>query len=33
MKNLKYFLIVILSLGITFCTDGQIEGLFMATIR
>ena len=25
MKNLKYFLIVILSLGITFCTDGQIR--------
>lgn len=25
MKNLKYFLIVILSLGTTFCTDGQIR--------
>lgn len=25
MKNLKYFLIVILSLGITYCTDGQIR--------
>jgi len=25
MKNLKYFLIVILSLGVTFCSDGQIR--------
>lgn len=25
MKNLKYFLIAILSLGITFCTDGQMR--------
>jgi len=25
MKNLKYFLILILSLGITFCSDGQIR--------
>lgn len=25
MKNLKYFLIVFLTLGITFCTDGQIR--------
>jgi len=25
MKNLKYFLIVFLALGITFCTDGQIR--------
>ncbi|TFG43964.1 MAG: DUF2807 domain-containing protein [Bacteroidia bacterium] len=25
MKNLKYFLIVILSLGLVYCTDGQIR--------
>jgi len=25
MKNLKYFLIIFLSLGITFCSDGQIR--------
>lgn len=25
MKNMKYFLIAILSLGITFCTDGQMR--------
>lgn len=25
MKNLKYFLIVILTLGVTFCTEGQIR--------
>ena len=25
MKNLKYFLIVVLALGITFCTNGQMR--------